>query len=191
MEFMRDCSDNSFDLAIVDPPYGIGYSGRDGQNTIKYDNKKKWDNERPTQEYFNELFRVSKNQIIWGANYFIDMLKPSKGIICWFKHQNGNFSEWELAWTNIGNAKHFDRPYQKDLYNKIHPTQKPIFLYRWLLQQYSNEGDLILDTNGGSATIAIACDLEKRKLDICEIDKDYFEASKKRFELHKDQLQLF
>lgn len=93
MDLMSRYPDKYFDLAIVDPPYGIGYSGIDGQKTIKYDNKKQWDNETPTQEYFDELFRVSKNQIIWGANYFTNFFELGKGIICWFKHQNGNFSQ--------------------------------------------------------------------------------------------------
>ena len=119
MEAMKEMSDNQFDLAIVDPPYGINYKGRDGQKTIKYDNKKNWDTETPKQNYFKELKRISKNQIIWGANYFTKYMNLGKGIICWYKHQNGNFSEWELAYTSIGNAKFYDRSYQKDQYNLI------------------------------------------------------------------------
>ena len=188
LEIMRGFKDKEFDLAIVDPPYGIGYSGRDGQKTIKYDNKKKWDNETPKQEYFDELFRISKNQIIWGANYFTKFFELGKGIICWFKHQNGNFSQWEMAYTSIGNAKHFDRSYQQDQYNKIHPTQKPIELYRWLLHTYANKGDKILDTHLGSGSIAIAVEkanrLDKMNLQFVgiEIDKEYYEAALNRIE---------
>ena len=191
LPFMKQCEDKQFDLAIVDPPYGIGYSGRDGQKTIKYDNKKKWDNETPTQEYFDELFRISKNQIVWGANYFTKFFELGKGIICWFKHQNGNFSQWEMAYTSIGNAKHFDRSYQQDQYNKIHPTQKPIELYRWLLHTYANKGDKIFDSHLGSGSIAVACDDLGFDLTACEIDKEYFDKASKRLDVYRRQQTLF
>lgn len=191
LPFMKQFEDKQFDLAIVDPPYGIGYSGRDGQKTIKYDNKKQWDNETPTREYFDELFRISKNQIVWGANYFTKFFELGKGIICWFKHQNGNFSQWEMAYTSIGNAKHFDRSYQQDQYNKIHPTQKPVELYRWLLHTYANEGDKIFDSHLGSGSIAIACDDLGFDLTACEIDKDYFDMAKKRIQLARNQTTIF
>ena len=191
MELMARYPDNYFDLAIVDPPYGINYSGRDGQKTIKYDNSKKWDKETPTQFYFEELFRVSKNQIIWGANYFTEYFNLGKGIICWFKHQNGNFSQFELAYTSIGNAQHFDRSYQKDLYNKIHPTQKPVALYKWILDKYAKEGDKILDTHLGSGSIAIACHDYGFDLTACELDKEYFEKAKQRIINHVAQQSLF
>ena len=191
MELMSRYEDNYFDLAIVDPPYGINYSGRlNGTKTIKYDNKKQWDNETPTQEYFDELFRVSKNQIVWGANYFTNFFKLGKGIICWFKHQNGNFSQWEMAYTSIGNAKHFDRSYQQDQYNKIHPTQKPIQLYEWLLINYAKKGDKILDTHLGSGSIAIACHNLGYDLTACELDTDYYNATMKRLKQHQSQLRL-
>jgi len=179
--------DDYFDLAIVDPPYGIGYRGRDGQKSIKYNNKKNWDDIQPSLEYFNELKRVSKNQIIWGANYFTDFIKLGKGIICWWKHQNGNFSQWEMAHTSIGNAKHFDRSYQQDLYNKIHPTQKPVKLYEWILMNYAKEGDKILDTHRGSASLDIACHNLGFDLVTCEIDTDYFNDGNKRLKQHQDQ----
>lgn len=191
MELMARYPDKYFDLAIVDPPYGINYSGRDGQKTIKYDNSKQWDKETPTQLYFNELFRVSKNQIIWGANYFTEYFNLGKGIICWFKHQNGNFSEWELAYTSIGNAKHFDRSYQQDLYNKIHPTQKPVALYKWLLDKYAQQGNKILDTHLGSGSIAIACHDYGFDLTACELDKEYFDKAMERINNHVAQQKLF
>lgn len=191
MELMARYPDKYFDLAIVDPPYGINYSGRDGQKTIKYDNSKQWDKETPTQLYFNELFRVSKNQIIWGANYFTEYFNLGKGIICWFKHQNGNFSEWELAYTSIGNAKHFDRSYQQDQYNKIHPTQKPVALYKWLLDKYAQQGNKILDTHLGSGSIAIACHDYGFDLTACELDKEYFDKAMERINNHVAQQKLF
>lgn len=191
MQLMARYPDNYFELAIVDPPYGIGYSGRDGQKTIKYDNSKQWDNETPTQLYFNELFRVSKNQIIWGANYFTEYFNLGKGIICWFKHQNGNFSQFELAYTSIGNAQHFDRSYQQDQYNKIHPTQKPVALYKWLLDKYAKQGDKILDTHLGSGSVAIACADYGFDLTACELDKEYFDKAIERINNHINQLDIF
>ena len=187
MIMMARYPDDYFELAIVDPPYGIGYSGRDGQKSIKYNNKKNWDDIQPSLEYFNELKRVSKNQIIWGANYFTDFIKLGKGIICWWKHQNGNFSQWEMAHTSIGNAKHFDRSYQQDLYNKIHPTQKPVKLYEWILMNYAKEGDKILDTHRGSASLDIACHNLGFDLVTCEIDTDYFNDGNKRLKQHQNQ----
>ena len=191
MDLMAKYPDNYFDLAVVDPPYGIGYSGRDGQKTIKYDNKKQWDNETPTQLYFNELFRVSKNQIIWGANYFTQYFNLGKGIICWFKHQNGNFSQFELAYTSIGNAKHFDRSYQKDQYNKIHPTQKPIKLYDWIFKNYATEGQKILDTHLGSGSSRISANKANLHFVGCEIDEEYFKKSCKRYDDFVSQVRLF
>jgi site-specific DNA-methyltransferase (adenine-specific) len=191
MHLMARYPDKYFDLAIVDPPYGINYSGRDGQKTIKYDNTKQWDKETPTQSYFNELFRVSKNQIIWGANYFTEYFNLGKGMICWFKHQNGNFSQFELAYTSIGNAQHFDRSYQQDQYNKIHPTQKPVALYKWILDKYAKPNDKILDTHLGSGSIAIACHDYGFNLTACELDKEYFDKAMQRINNHINQQNLF
>ena len=157
MEGMKRYPDKFFELAIVDPPYGIGdkllRGGKTG--TVKFHEQyelNKWDNERPSPEYFAELFRVSKNQIIWGANYYFDYLQPSRGIIAWDKNlgQPYNFSHFELAWTS------FDCIARKVVISsntgdRLHPTQKPIALYSWLLQNYAKQGDKILDTHVGSA----------------------------------------
>lgn len=197
MDFMQGKPDKCFDLAIVDPPYGI--------------NAANWDliTDRPKKEYWYELFRVSKNQIVFGANYFTDNLPITKSWLVWDKTIRGksflkNRSEFELIWTSIktnpaifnytidGNIEGFDggRPdYNKQ--KAIHPTQKPIMLYRWLLHHHANPGDKILDTHGGSMSSAIACDMEGYDLDICEIDKEYFDAGVKRFNNYKKQLKLF
>lgn len=213
LEYMRECADNQFDLAIVDPPYGINFdgnttvSGKSGKaNTfqnIQHHVKKGWDNERPTQEYFNQLMRISQNQIVWGGNYFADLLPPKKGWIFWDKKitnaNNANFSDGELAWTS------FDCILKRYTYDwigfgylnnsqkekKIHPTQKPVQLYKWLLDNYANKGDSIFDSHLGSGSIAIACHDLGFDLTSCEIDADYHKAALKRFELHTSQTKLF
>ena len=188
MQLMARYEDNHFDLAIVDPPYGIGLDG--GQIGYSKHKKKDWDSCSPPKEYFDELFRVSKNQIIWGFNHFLDKLKSTKSVIFWNKHQNGYFAEGELAWCSIGTVKYYDRAYQKDIGGKIHPTQKPLQLYEWLLMNYAKEGDKILDTHLGSGSIAIACHNLGYDLTACELDKDYYEASIKRINQHKAQLRI-
>jgi site-specific DNA-methyltransferase (adenine-specific) len=189
MELMARYEDNHFDLAIVDPPYGLNLDG--GQLGYSKHEKKNWDSCSPPKEYFNELFRVSKNQIIWGFNHFLDKLPNTKAVIFWNKHQNGYFAEGELAWCSIGTVKYYDRAYQKDIGNKIHPTQKPIALYEWLLMNYAEEGNKILDTHLGSGSIAIACHNLGFDLTACELDKDYFEAAMKRLKQHQAQLTMF
>ncbi len=199
MEAMKEMSDNQFDLAIVDPPYGIGASEMtmgSGKNK-KYKKGKKWDNETPTQKYFNEIQRVSKNQIIWGGNYFADKLKPTRCYIFWDKGINGDcdFADGELAWCS------FDKVLRKAPIRykgflgadniRIHPTQKPVKLYEWLLMNYAKEGDTILDTHLGSGSIAIACHNLGFELTSYEIDKEYFEAAKKRIEQYKQQARLW
>lgn len=192
MELMARYEDNYFDLAIVDPPYGLGkkiYSG--GTKGCKFhtlfgDNK--WDDNTPPKEYFNELFRVSKNQIIWGGNYFD--LPPTRTVICWDKKKgDNNFSMWEMGWTS------FDKPAkiyrQSSMGDRIHPTQKPIKLYEWLLDKYAKENDKILDTHLGSGSIAIACHNLKFDLTACELDKEYFDSAIKRINQHKQQLRLW
>ena len=196
MELMARYPDNYFDLAIVDPPYGIIESGgQKGGVSEKFKNRAytngsidKWDN-KPKTEYFEELFRVSKNQIIWGGNYF--KLPPTRGIIFWDKMQPfETYSKGELAWTSFSNPANLfklDNRYK----GKIHPTQKPVKLYEWLLMNYAKEGDKILDTHLGSGSIAIACHNLGFELTACELDKDYYEAAIKRLEQHKAQQRLF
>ena len=200
MELMSRYEDNHFDLAIVDPPYGIGISGQKEQkkgkkSDRKYHKEKDWDNEIPNKEYFKQLFRVSKNQIIWGANYFVEHLnKGTKGWVVWDKAQYGlTMSDCELAYSSFQKPT---RVYVKNRavlisQNTIHPTEKPIKLYEWLLMNYAKEGDKILDTHLGSGSIAIACHNLKYDLTACELDKEYFEAAIKRIEKHKQQLTMF
>ncbi len=194
--YLEDCvkalkryADNHFDLAIVDPPYGLGLDG--GQLGYSKHTKKNWDANHPDIEYFNELYRVSKNQIIWGFNHFMHLLQPTKAVIFWNKHQNGYFAEGELAWCSIGTVKYFDRAYQKDIGGKIHPTQKPIPLYKWCLDNYAKEGDKILDTHLGSGSIAIACHDYGFDLTACELDKEYFDKAMQRINNHIAQTKLF
>ena len=199
LEAMKSMPDNAYDLAIVDPPYGIGYDGAKqtsgSHGGRKAHDFKGWDSAIPSQEYFTELFRVSKNQIIWGANYFTKHLPPTMGWVVWRKNRGAfSSSDAELAFTSFQRAL---REYTKNPLvlvregGTIHPTQKPICLYEWLLTNYAKEGDKILDTHGGSCSIALACHNLKFDLDLWELDEDYYHAGVKRFEQHKRQLQLF
>ena len=185
---MARYEDNYFDLAIVDPPYGIGISS----NPVRQQHAKKdWDNAIPTKEYFDELFRVSKNQIIWGGNYFD--LPPTQGFFIWDKKQPHDFSlaMCEMAWSSLQKpAKMWSLSVLKER-NKIHPTQKPVQLYEWLLQNYAKEGDKILDTHLGSGSIAIACHNMKYDLTACELDKEYYDKAMKRLKEHTAQQRLF
>lgn len=229
MQLMARYPDKHFDLAIVDPQYGINSTkmqmgsnpkrsrndghgsgpavstavklkkGRLNQGSGKLKNRIlntsdiDWDNEIPKPEYFQELFRVSKNQIIWGGNYF--PLPPSRCIICWDKMQPWeNFSQWEMAWTS------FDMPASILRYSntggankeeKIHPTQKPVALYKWLLNKYALGGATILDTHYGSGSIGIACHDYGHDLVACEISPKYFDDAMVRLERHQAQLNLF
>ena len=202
MELMARYPDNYFDLAIVDPPYGIGdkfKGGVSGKMNFNEIVEKGWDNETPTIEYFNELKRVSKHQIIWGGNYFLDNLGNTRCVIIWDKIISEDFSlaMIEMAWTSFDKlAKIFKMSVPK-IGGKIHPTQKPIKLYEWLLINYAKENDKILDTHGGSMSIALAVHNVNTKekmnlsLDICELDTEYYNAALKRLEQHKAQLTLF
>lgn len=201
MDLMRQYPDKHFDLAIVDPPYGIGRDGsnesktcRPGRNYARKAHEfKGWDLSRPSFAYFSELFRVSRNQIIWGANYFAEFLPPSMGWIFWDKGQRICNSDGELAFSS------FERALRVAKYNRceltiegtIHPTQKPIKLYRWLLQNYAKAGDLILDTHLGSGSIAIACHDLGFDLVGSELDADYFAAMNERISRHTAQGNLF
>ena len=192
---MRGMKDNQFDLAIVDPPYGIGMDGGNvgykGFNNFK---NKDWDKETPSLEYWNELMRVSRNQIAWGGNYFD--LPPSRCWVVWDKGEgfyNRTYAEAELAWTSFdANVKiHKRDPLAKgDYKGKIHPTQKPVQLYKWLLKNYAKEGNSILDTHFGSGSIALACWDMGYDLTAYEIDKEYYDDACKRLERHKQQLIL-
>ena len=202
MEYMATLPDKAFDLAIVDPPYGINADGRIGGDNCGVSTRyaeKEWDSTRPPAEYFTELKRVSKNQIIWGGNYFADLLEASSGWIFWDKHASGNFSDGELAWTSFEQAlKKFDFTWngmrQGDMKNKeyrIHPTQKPVALYKWLLSRYAKQGDKILDTHGGSGSICIACHDLGFDLTWMELDVDYYKAACRRYKEHAAQTVLF
>ena len=204
VEFMKSKPDNYYDLAIVDPPYGIGAGNKNfiNRNTAnkkaeKFYRDNDWDKCRPTQEYFNELKRVSKNYIIWGGNYFVDLLEPARCYIVWDKKTGDNsYADCELALTNIdSNAKIYTKfwlgAHATNKIERIHPTEKPIDLYRWILKNYTTPNDKILDTHGGSMSSAIACDMEGFDLDICELDKEYFDTAVKRFNMYKLQTTLF
>ena len=208
MQMMARYPDNHFDLAIVDPPYGIGFgefnrTNKDSSGKRFKANKYKqsnWDDEIPNVEFFNELKRVAKNQIIWGGNYFPVLWENGcKGFIFWYKgNPVPNFSDGELAWTSFNKvAKQFDFRYYGGLEGntsaskKYHPTQKPVALYEWLLMNYAKEGDKILDTHLGSGSIAIACHNLGFDLTACELDKDYYDAAMKRLKQHQAQQTLF
>lgn len=199
MKLMARYEDNHFDLAIVDPPYGIDAGkmtmGRGSRNDTGKNKKKEWDNEKPKKNYWIELFRVSKNQVVWGANYFTDFLPPSMGWVYWDKLKGVNdFSDGELAYTSFNRAlRHYNkRVIDKTVdRNRVHPTQKPVALYEWLLMNYAKEGDKILDTHLGSGSIAIACHNLGFDLTACELDTDYYNAAIKRINEHKQQARLF
>jgi len=203
MEVMKQFKDKEFDLAIVDPPYGInadinqmrlankkGFTKNAG--TYKQYHQTNWDSEPPKKEYFEELERVSKNQIVWGGNYFFDL--HLTGVIVWNKKGSGNFKEGELAKTSINTFKVFNysriEAYVRDCDIKIHPTQKPVKLYEWILKNYAKEGDRILDTHFGSLSIGIACEKLGFELTAIELDKDYYQMAKQRLLNFKKQLTI-
>ena len=189
LEAMKRMDDNSYDLAIIDPPYGIKRFEKPVGNNKRFKTSSMfqtqgllWD-KKPTQEYFDHLFRVSKNQIIWGANNFI--LPPTEYFCIWNKKQTvSNFASAEYAWVSMGlkkPAKIFDYSIHKHNHtNKIHPTQKPVQLYKWILNNYAKPSDKILDTHLGSGSIAIACHDMGFSLDGYELDTDYYENACKR-----------
>lgn len=199
MEGMKEMPDKAFDLAIVDPPYGIGKDGQKGcecknpKHNRKEHKQKKWDRKIPDKTYFDELFRVTKNQIIWGANYFTAFLPGSMGWIFWDKGQDLNQSDGELAFSS------FDRALRRKVINRaellkegtIHPTQKPIRLYKWLLLNYTQHNtNTILDTHMGSGSSVIACLDRGHEVTAYEIDPEYFYAACERIERAQQQLKL-
>jgi len=192
MELMARYPDNHFELAIVDPPYGIDVTKMNmgSRKRSKEDRKKNWDNNVPDEGYFKELFRVSKNQVIWGGNYFY--LPPSQYFMIWDKGETmygRDFAEAEFAWVRSGGTRIYKKsPNQLD---RIHPTQKHISLYEFCLMNYAKEGDKILDTHLGSGSIAIACHNLKYDLTACELDTEYYNASLKRLKQHQSQTTLF
>jgi site-specific DNA-methyltransferase (adenine-specific) len=197
MLLMARYPDNYFDLAIVDPPYGLERlqkgSLRLGGIKGNYKENLEWD-KKPTEEYFNELFRVSKNQIVWGANNFI--MPTSEYFLIWNKKQTvDNFASAEYAWVSMGlktPAKIFDYGIHKHNHtDKIHPTQKPSSLYKWILDRYAKENDKILDTHLGSGSIAIACHDYGFELTACELDKEYYDKAIQRIKNHISQQKLF
>ena len=202
MELMKRYPDNYFDLAIVDPPYGIERGGqtetftKNPKHKRKLHKQKEWDNEIPTSEYFNELVRVSKNQIIWGANYFVEHLtKGTMGWIFWYKGQEGlSMSDGEIAYSSFQKATrqvNINRGLIAQQGGSIHPTQKPVALYKWLLDKYAKQGDKILDTHLGSGSIAIACHDYGFELTACELDVDYYNKGIERIKNHVSQQKLF
>ena len=214
VEALKRFPENYFDLAIVDPPYGIGADkaqNNAAMQRIKADGKSKagrgwklyadtdWDNETPNAEYWQELFRVSKNQIVWGGNYFTDYLPPSMGWIMWDKGQRDfSLADGELAWTSFNKAlRIFEMSRGKALAKnneqggRFHPTQKPEMLYSWILQNYAKAGDLILDTHLGSGSSRIAAYKGGFNFVGFEINEHYYEKQEKRFKDFVSQLRMF
>ena len=200
MVLMARYPDKYFDLAIVDPPYGIGIDGqkksinKNPKHNRKEHTQKNWDNAIPNEEYFNELKRVSKNQIIWGANYFTEYLKPTKAWIFWYKGQRDlTMSDGEMAWTSFDTVTRQFELNRASLIaqNTFHPTEKPYKLYKWLIDKYAKQGDKILDTHLGSGSIAIACHDYGFDLTACELDKEYFDKAMERINNHTSQTKLF
>ncbi len=214
MEGLKGLPDKFFDLAVVDPPYGIGIGtmnftksgavrthGHSAAKRRDYRAKGEWD-VKPSKAYFDELRRVSVNQIIWGGNYFADMLPPSKSFIVWDKRcsdiMRNDFADCEYAWCSYGVARMYRFVWNgmiqgnmRDKEDRFHPTQKPVALYRWILQNYAEQGQTILDTHVGSASSLIACEQMGFKYMGFEIDKEYYTAAARRMEKEAAQQTLF
>ena len=195
MEFMKGIPDKYYELAIVDPPYGLGKRTTDGGGTnsqIKFMDdirRTNWDDSIPSKEYFTELNRISKNRIIWGGNYF--PLPPTRTIVCWEKMVAiPTMSQIEIAWTSFDSPARIIKINNTDK-NRFHPTQKPVALYKWLLKNYAKPGDKIFDSHVGSGSIRIACHDMGFDFEGCEIDKDYWEAQEERYNQHAMQQDLF
>ena len=195
MDILKELPDKCIDLVLTDPPYGIGVGENIEHNGWRAFGKQEWDKERPNKTLFLELSRVSKNQIIWGGNYFSDFLPASQGWLVWNKgHRDFSLADGELAYTSFDIAlRIFDYARAKQLNAEIreHPTQKPLKLFEWCLQKFSNENDLILDCFSGSGTTAVAAHNLKRRFICIEKDKDYYNASVERLKNAQAQLKLF
>ena len=195
MQLMARYSENYFDLAIVDPPYGLGKKTTSGgskrNSNARFDNHN-WDNKIPDDNYFEELKRVSKEQIVWGGNYFPYLWKNGcRGLITWDKMVYiPTMSQIEYAWYSKDRLPKLIKIDNNDK-NRIHATQKPVKLYEWLLMNYAKEGDKILDTHLGSGSIAIACHNLGYELTACELDKNYYDSAIKRINEHKQQIRMF
>ena len=196
IEGMKQYPDKYFELAIVDPPYGIDINisigRRKGDKKSDYHKFAGNDLSIPNKDYFDELFRVSQNQIVWGGNYMTKFLNPSPCWLLWDKgfSEDVTFAQFELAWTSFNSsAKKYNKT--PNQLNRIHPTQKPISLYKWILNKYAKEGDKILDTHLGSGSSRIAANDMGFDFTGFELDKDYFDASEKRYQQHINQLVLF
>lgn len=199
MEFMATVPDKYFDLAISDPPYGINAEQGTNRASRKQfaDKEYGWDSKPPGPEYFKELLRVSKQQIIWGGNYFLEHLGNTRSFIIWDKlNPDRCFADCEFAWCSFDEVARIYKPKRVQELNKadggkIHPTQKPVHLYKWLLTNYAKPGDKILDTHLGSGSIAIACEDYGFDLTACEIDGQYYAGAVKRLNLHRSQPKMF
>lgn len=207
MELMKELPDNYIDLAIVDVPYGIGESGSKNHTRSRIAKAKDYkpfygnDEKTPEKDYFDELFRISKNQIIWGANHFISKIPYDSS--CWIvwdkKNGENDFADCELAWCSFKSAVRIFRykwqgMLQEDMKNKeerIHPTQKPVALYEWILNRYAKQGDIILDTHCGSASSLVACHRLGFDYIGCELDELYYKLANERLEAEKAQMKLF
>jgi site-specific DNA-methyltransferase (adenine-specific) len=198
MEFMKNKPAKSYDLAICDPPYGLGTKTTDGGTNknsqtkfMKDIRRTNWDNNMPNLAYFELLKQKSKEYIIWGGNYMCDMIGKTKCLIIWDKMTYiTTMSQYEFAFTSFTNHSKMIKFNSTDN-ERQHPTQKPVALYKWLLTNYAKQGDKILDTHGGSMSIAIACWDLGYDLDIIELDKDYYDKAVQRFERHINQKQIF
>lgn len=194
LDILKQLPDKCIDLVLTDPPYGINVGEEKEHNGWVAYGKQEWDKKRPSEEIFKEILRVSKNQIIWGGNYFADLLPTSQGWLVWNKGQRDfSLADGELAWTSFDRAlRIFDYSRAKALQDgKIHPTQKPLQLMQWCLEKGSKEGNLVLDCFSGSGTTAVACHNLKRRFICVEKDFDYWKASCKRLEDHQRQGVLF
>ena len=198
LDVLRQLPDKCVDLLLTDPPYGINYEGVNRKSGDKHGRKafggdKVWDLNIPQPEFFKQMIRVSKNQIIWGGNYFIESLKNTRCFLIWDKVQNFSGSDFEMAWTSFDKCSKIFRQSRVEAYRNgtIHPTQKPLKLFEWCLSNYSNENDLVLDCFSGSGTTAVACHNLKRRFICIERDKEYYRASCERLEQAQRQQTLF